>query len=254
MMHCSPEYTPPILLRRLKKGESKICDSLHQVSVVYMNIHGFSKQTETMDSVEALELLNELVDSLDTTCESMGVEKVKTIGEHYLAVCGLSVPRLDHARRALDFSHAASRELAIFNARYDMALALRVGIHSGPLNAGIVGSLNFDFDVWGNSLNIARRIVFEAELNKVRLTIPTYHMLNTTDDFGPQLVVDTKIVGEVATYEQDLDMTLDRNRLDRRSEQRKRKPDTTATELSDAEAVDEKPSSHTSDDNDKAAE
>ncbi len=216
---------PGNIVERLKKGDDKIVDSIHQASVVYVIIHGFSKQTEAMDSIDALELLTELVDNLDTTCQSMGIEKVKTIGEHYLAVCGLSVPLLDHARRALDFSHAASRELAIFNARYDLKLALRIGIHSGPLHAGIVGSYNFDFDVWGNSLNIARRIVFEAGLNKMRLTIPTYHMLNTTDDFGPEMIVDTKAVGQVATYELDLDTTLDRNRMDRRREQRKRKSD-----------------------------
>ncbi len=212
---------PGNIVDRLKKGENKIVDSVHQASVVYVIIHGFSKQTGAMDSIEALDLLTELVDSLDTTCESMGIEKIKTIGEHYLAVCGLSVPLLDHARRAVDFSHAASRELAIFNARYDLSLALRIGIHSGPLHAGIVGSHNFDFDIWGNSLNIARRIVFEADLNKMRLTIPTYHMLNTTDDFGPEIIVDTKAVGEVATFEIDLDTTLDRNRMDRRREQRK---------------------------------
>ncbi len=217
---------PGNIVERLKKGDNKIVDSVHQASVVYVIIHGFSKQTEAMDSIDALELLTELVDSLDTTCESMGIEKVKTIGEHYLAVCGLSVPLLDHARRALDFSHAASRELAIFNARYNMSLALRIGIHSGPLHAGIVGSHNFDFDVWGNSLNIARRIVFEAGLNKMRLTVPTYHMLNTMDDFGPEIVVETKAVGQVATFELDLDTTLDRNRMERRREQRKKKSDT----------------------------
>ena len=216
---------PGNIVERLKKGDNKIVDSVHQASVVYIIIHGFSKQTEAMDSVDSLDLLTELVDSLDTTCESMGIEKIKTIGEHYLAVCGLSVPLLDHARRALDFSHAASRELAIFNSRYEMSLALRIGIHSGPLHSGIVGSHNFDFDVWGNSLNIARRIVFEAGLNKMRLTVPTYHMLNTTDDFGPEIIVDTKVVGEVSTFELDLDTTLDQNRRERRKEQRKKKTD-----------------------------
>ena len=238
----------------LKKGEGKIVENLHQVSVVYVIIHGFSKQTESLDGMDAIELLNELVDSLDATSESFGIEKVKTIGEHYLAVCGLSVPRLDHARRALDFCHAASRELTIFNARYEMTLSLRIGIHSGPLKAGIVGNHNFDFDVWGNSLNIARRIVFEADVNKVRLTIPTYHMLNTTDDFGPELVVDTKIAGEVATYQQDLDTSLDRNRLERRTEQRKnlaKSDGGSSREPGQKDGVDKKDSS---DDSSKAAE
>ena len=252
---------PANIVERLKKGEGKIADSLHQVSVVYMILHGYSKQTESMDSLEALDLLNELVDSMDTTCETFGVEKVKTIGEHYLAVCGLSVPRLDHARRALDFCHAASRELAIFNARYDMSLTLRVGIHSGPLKAGIVGSHNFDFDVWGNSLNIARRIVFEADLNSVRITTHTYHMLNTTDDFGPELIVDTKVVGEVSTFQQSLDTTLDENRLDSRKRGKRKSSGNgdKADKKSTDEKTDDKPkaskiSKKASDDSSKAAE
>ena len=247
---------PANIVERLKKGDGKIADNLHQVSVIYLIIHGYSKETESLDSLEALDLLNELVDSLDATCETFGIEKVKTIGEHYLAVCGLSVPRLDHARRALDFCQSASRELAIFNARYDMSLALRVGIHSGPLKAGIVGSHNFDFDVWGNSLNIARRIVFEADLNTVRLTIPTYHMLNTTDDFGPELIVDTKIVGEVATFEQELDTTVDRNRLDRRAEQKKERAKAAAagSKNQEGDQSDNEDSQKTSGDSSKAAE
>ena len=215
-------YPSPIV-ERLKRGDGKIADSLHQVSVIYIIIHGFSKQTEHLDGTEAIDLLNELVDSLDSTCQSFGIEKVKTIGEHFLAVCGLSVPRLDHARRALDFAHAASREVAVFNARYAMKLALRVGIHSGPLNAGIVGSHSFEYDIWGNSLNIARRIVFEAGLSRARITTHTYHMLNTSEDFGKEIVVRTKVAGKVATFELDLDTTLDENRLDRRRQQKKRK-------------------------------
>ena len=206
---------PANIVERLKKGESKIADSLHQVSVIYIILHGFSKQTENLDSSEAIDLLNELVDSIDTTCQTFGIEKVKTLGEHYVAVCGLSVPRLDHARRALDFANAASREVAIFNARYKLNLAVRMGIHSGPLNSGIVGSENFDFDIWGNSLNIARRIVFEAGFNTVRVTTHTFHMLNTSKDFGKEMIVKTKVSGEVSTFEQALDIRVDETRIGR---------------------------------------
>ncbi len=205
-------YPTPIA-ERMKLGESKIVMSSHQISVMFVIIHNFSKMTEGWEAKESLELLNEIVDSFDEIGESMGVEKVKTIGEHYLAVCGLSVPSLDHARRGLDYIHALGKELALINARHDIDLALRVGMHSGPIKAGLIGSRTFTYDIWGMSLNIARRIVYEAAPNMIRISTQTYHMLNAGSDFGEEIVVETTALGSIATYEQDINMKVDSNRM-----------------------------------------
>ena len=205
-------YPTPIA-ERMKHGENKIVMSSHQISVMFIIIHNFSKETEGWESKESLELLNEIVDSFDEIAETMGVEKVKTIGEHYLAVCGLSVPSLDHARRGLDYTHALGKELALINARHEMDLALRVGMHSGPIQAGLIGSRTFTYDIWGTSLNIARRIVYEAAPNKIRISTQTFHMLNVSSEFSDEIMVETTALGRIATYEQDLEVKVDSNRM-----------------------------------------
>jgi class 3 adenylate cyclase len=192
---------PDAVADRLKQGDATIAESFTNVTTIYAVIDGFPAVAEVRDGATAIKLLNEIVDRFDAVAEAQGVEKVKTIGDHYLAVSGLSMARLDHARRALEFARQAWREIMAVNQANGLDLGLRIGIASGVTQAGIVGSRRFVYDVWGLAPSSARRIVYEADVNAVRMTAETYVQIADKSDIGEELVVTTKTMGRLTTHQ-----------------------------------------------------
>ena len=195
---------PDAVADRLKSGDSQIVETVSDATVVYLTLHGFTGATEQEEGEQAIRLLNELVDMIDLEAEKQGVEKVKTMGEHYLAVCGLSTPRLDHVERSLKFVELVSDELSLFNKQHNFDLTMRAGIASGRVRAGIVGQKKFVYDVWGRPSNIARRIVYGAGLNCVRITAEVYEQLRQPEQFTNPKTIETQTLGDVETYEMSL--------------------------------------------------
>ncbi len=183
---------PEAVADRMRLGEASIIESVPHVTVVYAIIDGFASVAEARTGEETIKLLNEIVDRFDAVAEEQGVEKVKTIGDHYLAVSGLSVARLDHARRALDFARLAWRELSHVNQTAGLSLGLRVGIATGSAQAGLVGSRRFVYDIWGFATSAARRIVYDADLNSIRLNADALAQISDKDGIGEELVVKTR--------------------------------------------------------------
>lgn len=192
---------PDAVADRMKQGEAPVAETFPSITVVYAMIDGFPSVAEACDGEASVKLLNEIVDRLDTVAEAVGVEKVKTVGEHYLAVSGLSVTRLDHARRALDFARHAWREITIVNQAYKLSLGLRIGIASGMTQAGLVGSRRFVYDVWGFAPSVARRIVYEADVNALRMNAEAYAQIADKSEIGEEMRIDTKTLGSIATYQ-----------------------------------------------------
>ena len=122
----------------------------------------------------ALERLTELMDALDEAAARQGVEKIKTLGDTYVAACGISVPRLDHARRALAFVAEAAGIVARFNGAWQDDLSLRAGIASGAIEAGLIGRQRRVYDVWGPNFAIVRRLMQEAAPSEVRMTAEAF--------------------------------------------------------------------------------
>ena len=198
---------PDVIADRMKKGEGQIVESLPQVSVIFASIHGFVQVTDQMDGEQSIALLNEIVDAFDAAAEELGIEKVKTMGEHYLAACGLTVTRLDHARRAVDFADRMAVELARIAKREQLSLQLRIGIDSGRVHAGLVGNRKFFYDVWGKPPNVARGIVNETGINEVRLSEDTYQILRQPADFTSCEVFESKSLGSMRTWGRQLVLT-----------------------------------------------
>lgn len=192
---------PEAVALRMRQGDAAIVESFAQVTVIYAIIDGFAALTERAPGEEAIKILNEVVDRLDDAAEAKGVEKVKTIGDHYLAVSGLSIARLDNANRALEFARLAWKEISLINQRHGTELGLRVGIATGAAQAGLVGSRRFVFDIWGYAASAARRIVYEADFNAVRLNVQARDQLTDASGIGEELIVKTKSLGSVETYQ-----------------------------------------------------
>ena len=154
---------PARVAKRLGEGETQIVDRYPDVSALYADLLGFAEFTQARDAEATITLLNELISLFDEVAQAHGVEKVKTLGANYLAVCGVNVPRLDHAKRAVTFAQTLHKQVAFFNRKHDADLGLSVGVASGPAAAGVVGLRNFIYDVWGEPVETVVDLAVEAE-------------------------------------------------------------------------------------------
>jgi len=148
----------PAIAKRLKQGDREIADQISNVSVLFSDLDRFTKLTHSMSPQEVVSLLNELVTAFDEMTDKYGLEKIKTIGDGYMAVCGLGVPRLDHDKRTVDFALEMLSFVRRFSYEKGLHLDLRIGINSGDVVAGVIGKNKLLYDVWGDSVNIANRL------------------------------------------------------------------------------------------------
>jgi class 3 adenylate cyclase len=146
---------PASIAKRLKRGEKNIAEDVSNVAVLFSDLTGFSKLSESLTAYEIVSILNDLVSSFDEAAERCSMDKIKTIGDSYLAVCGLSVPYLDHDKRAIDFALEMIAIVKRFNHQRNFELNISIGINSGDVVAGIVGRNKFIYDVWGDTINFA---------------------------------------------------------------------------------------------------
>ena len=148
---------PVSIARRLRSGEREIADRVPDVSVLFAELRGFNDLCQTVSAEQLVALLNELISGFDDATGQFGIEKIKTIGNTYMAACGLCTPVLDHARRAVDFAREMQGIVRRFDAEHSLTLALTVGISAGSVVAGIVGRDKFIYDVWGDTVLQADR-------------------------------------------------------------------------------------------------
>jgi len=159
----------PIALR-IKNGEQNIADSVASLTVLFADILGFEDYSRSTDAEEVVGLLNEIISAFDDAAERHGVEKVKTIGSVYMAVSGLSIPRIDHTHRMIAFARELAEIIHRVNHRHNLDLALSVGINSGPAIAGIVGRQKFIYDLWGDTVTLAGRMQRASTDGSIKVT------------------------------------------------------------------------------------
>jgi len=163
---------PAAIAKRLKQGEKNIAESASNVTVLFSDLTGFSKLSDSLTAYEIVSILNDLVTSFDETADRFGMEKIKTIGDSYMAVCGLSVPYLDHDKRAIDFA-------------IEMQAIVSLGINSGDIVAGIVGRNKFIYDVWGDTINIASALKSACPEGAILVSHEIYNRLCDLYEFAP---------------------------------------------------------------------
>jgi class 3 adenylate cyclase len=191
---------PAPVAEQMKQGREQIADTFPNVTVLYAEIEGFSDLTLSLPADGAVAYLNELVGAFDEVAEQYGVEKIKTIGSAYLAVCGLSVPRIDHTKRTMDFAIEMLKIVRTFNQNHHSNLALDIGIHSGPVVAGVVGKSKFIYELWGETLNIAQAIHASPDENIIHVSEIVYDALSGMYAFQPGEPVMVKGKGAVSVW------------------------------------------------------
>jgi adenylate cyclase len=197
---------PKSIASRLKDNDMRIADSHENVTILFADIVGFTKITATMPPAELVDLLSQLFSRFDALADEYGLEKIKTIGDGYMVVGGAPVARDDHATVIAQLAIEMQRSLADFNAQTNKKLQMRIGISSGPVVAGVIGTSKFAYDIWGDSVNMASRMEKTALSDSIQVSEATYELLKDSEllKHGYRLesrgLVEIKGKGKVSTY------------------------------------------------------
>lgn len=146
---------PEPLVKKYKEGAQTIVLDHQEVSVLFADIVGFEAFSRGMPSEEALEKLNEIIRAFDEAADRFGVERVRTTRAGYLASCGLTIPRVDNARRMVDFAMELERIAERYGGKHGTTLSIRAGIDTGTVTSGLVGQTHFAYDLWGDAVTLA---------------------------------------------------------------------------------------------------
>jgi class 3 adenylate cyclase len=192
---------PARTAERLKQGEQSITEQYPSVSVLYADLEGFQDLSAELAPDQAIVVLNELIGAFDDAAERCGVEKLRSTGSNYLAVCGLSVPRIDDEKRTVELALAMLQVVERLSAKHGVRLSLDIGIHTGALAAGVVGRGKFYYDVWGETMTIARAIHASPKQNVIQVTEPVVRALDGLYSFDPLTPVEVKGEGVIPIWE-----------------------------------------------------
>ncbi|MBN8994386.1 MAG: response regulator [Rhizobiales bacterium] len=192
---------PAPIVRRLNDGETTIADGFPAVSILFADLVGFTPVAARMSPERLVDRLNDIVTAFDELALRLGVEKIKTIGDAYMAVAGLPEPRDDHADAIARFAMAMMAALEENNAVDGApAFQLRVGIHTGPVVAGIIGHHKFIYDVWGDTVNVASRLESSSTPGRIQVSEPTRDALAGRYRFESRGLVDLKGRGPTPSF------------------------------------------------------
>ncbi|MCB9785717.1 MAG: adenylate/guanylate cyclase domain-containing protein [Deltaproteobacteria bacterium] len=164
---------PREIAMRLRGGEEAIADAHAAVSILFADIVGFTQLATRIDPVELVGLLNRIFTEFDELAERHGLEKIKTIGDAYMVVGGLPEPRDDHAQAVARLALEMRSALAELGRQHGAPLDVRMGIHTGPVVAGVIGRSKFSYDLWGDAVNIASRLESHGESGRIQISAAT---------------------------------------------------------------------------------
>ena len=190
---------PKPIADRLKKGEKNIAGSYPEVTVLFSDLVGFTKMSAKKTAPELVKLLNDIFSRFDKRAELLGLEKIKTIGDAYMAVGGLPIPRSDHAEIVADMALGMYQDLADFNQANQQEIQMRIGIHSGPVVAGVIGFTKFSYDLWGNTVNTASRMESTSGNGRIQVSAITHELLKEHFVLEERELIECKGLGPMLT-------------------------------------------------------
>ncbi len=191
---------PQPIAERLKRGEHTIAERHANVTVLFADIVDFTALSNHTDAQELVALLNDLFSRFDRLAGQHRLEKIKTIGDCYLVVGGLPEPTTTHAADVATMGLDMLAALADLNRERGLNLGMRIGLNSGPVVAGVIGSRKFTYDLWGVTVNLADRVQSSGIPNRVNVSANTHELLKKDFRFTERGMVDCKGVGQVRTY------------------------------------------------------
>jgi adenylate cyclase len=191
---------PKPIADRLKQGQSIIADSFAEVTVLFADIVDFTRLSANMSPTSLVVMLNGIFSTFDQLVERHDLEKIKTIGDEYMAVGGLPMPRPDHIEAIADMALDMQASINRFKVGDDRPLRIRIGIHTGPVVAGVIGQRKFSYDLWGDTVNTASRMASHGLSDHTQVTTAVYERLQDKYLFEERGAIQVKSKGEMTTY------------------------------------------------------
>jgi adenylate cyclase len=191
---------PISIAARLKHGEARIAEVYPDTTVVFADIVGFTPWAQQTDPARVVGLLDALFTRFDELAASCGVEKIKTIGDSYMAVAGAPVARPDHAEAALTLGRGMGAATSDWRSANQLALEIRIGLASGPVVGGIIGQHRIFFDLWGDTVNLASRMEAAGVPGRIQLAPSSWELLRDHYAFERRNAVEVKGLGPMTTY------------------------------------------------------
>jgi adenylate cyclase len=190
---------PMAAVQRIRDGRV-VADSYADASVIFIDMVGFSALTKRISPGHLVELLNSFFNHADRCAAEWAVEKVKTVGDSYLAIAGGNVESQNSADAAISFARAVIEGVAELRKVAGVDVGLRVGIHSGPVVGGVIGATRMAYDYWGDTVNVAARLQNTAPMNGIAISESTWLRARERGDFGTPEAMMLKGIGEIMVY------------------------------------------------------
>ena len=169
---------PPAIARRIEQGEAPIADSHTEVAVLFSDFAGFTSLTRRIAPNQLIELLNDMFSEFDAAAERHGVEKIKTIGDGYMAACGPPMAEAMRTTAVVRFGLEMVEITERVAQKHGIPIGIRVGVHSGGLIAGVIGKSRFAYDMWGETVNMASRMESSGIPGQVQVSEPAFQRLD----------------------------------------------------------------------------
>jgi len=191
---------PPSIADRLKGEDKTIADGFTDASIFFCDIVDFTVMSATLTPSEVVSVLNNLFTRIDGLLEQFSMEKIKTIGDAYMAACGIPLQIDNHADNTIRFALAVQHILEDMNSETGFNIKLRYGVNSGPVVAGVIGKKKYIYDLWGDTVNTASRMESHGAPDRIQVTESTYQLLKNNYEFQCRGDISVKGKGVMKTY------------------------------------------------------
>jgi adenylate cyclase len=191
---------PAAIAGELMQTQVSVPQHFDEVTILFADIVGFTTLSHHLSPIKLVDLLNQIFSSFDGLAEQLGLEKIKTIGDAYMVAAGLPTPREDHAEAIAEMALAMQQVIASFKAESGEPIEIRIGINTGVVVAGVIGTKKFIYDLWCDAVNVASRMESSSEPNQIQVTAATYDRLKDRYRFEYRGPIAIKGRGEMETY------------------------------------------------------
>jgi guanylate cyclase len=191
---------PATIADRLRGGEERIADDHPSVTIVFADVAGFTQLAHEVAADEVIRILDRAFTLFDELADRYGLEKIKTIGDAYMAAAGAPIPRADHVRAAADMALGMIDAVAACSLEVGRPLSVRVGMHTGRAMAGVIGRRKFIYDIWGDAVNVASRMETTGVPGRIQVSEAVESVLRDAYEFEERGEVEIKGIGNMRTF------------------------------------------------------